>query len=266
MKKLLKLAQLSVLSFLLSPIPLVAADQPSASLSLSSGSYSFGDTFQTVVEVDSGTANTNVVDAELTYNPTELQLIDVDASTSAYANAVPSKISTAGKVSIARFNITKVSGKAVVAIVNFKHLAGGNSVVNIAGNSSVLSGPKNIWDGVDNAGNFTFSIPAAAPVAPTSTPAKTQSSPQPKPAASTPAAQPTATLADLKQLPPKPTPTPVNTLPLLPYSNMLEVSTSAGALVYLGIIGWLLRSSHPAAVKVRSVKLRRRRQIDNQTI
>lgn len=268
MKKIKTLSRLWLLGLFLIPAPAAWAAQPSASLSLSSGSYDMGASFSVNIYEDSGSQNVYVVKSALTYDPSLLQFVSITPPGSDWYSV--NDVGGNGTVDISRFVLPPgqaVNGRINFATVSFKALANTSKATVDISPSSEVDSSHNIWDGVDNAGTYTFATPVPVATHTKPVPISTPPAPKPQPVATVTPSKPQSgnTLADIKALP-QPQIIPQNTPAIYPSSDRLEVLATVGSLIYLAILGWLVRSSHPAAVKVRSIRLRRRRQLDNQTI
>jgi hypothetical protein len=120
----------------------------------------------------------NVVTADLNYDASKLEFVSIDASGSAFPNAVSASGGN-GAVSVSRYTNpgTTVSGNQKVATVNFKALAGsGSTAVSFAGSSKIASNGSDIWNHAPTSATYSFATPAPAPT-PTPTPAPTPAPP-----------------------------------------------------------------------------------------
>lgn len=161
----IKISIISLVLALLAMPGLVSAAAPSASLKAAGGSYLPSAQFSVPITVDSS-ASVNVVDAELVYNPSELDFVSVDTSNSDFAGALRAT-GGQGEVSIIRFSATPLTGQKLIAVVNFKALDKvAASEVDFANNSGVAGSGQKMWDQVNNAANLTFAAPSQKPTPP----------------------------------------------------------------------------------------------------
>ncbi|MBX4197356.1 cohesin domain-containing protein [Candidatus Saccharibacteria bacterium] len=169
-----------------------------ASLSMAGGSHQAGSSFAVPIYVNSGADPVNVVQADFSYNASQLQFQGVSCGGSfgitagAGANSVTCGV--AGGAS--------VTGSQLVAVANFKALAGsGSSVISIAPSSHVYRSTDNtdVWNGVPTSTGISFSSPAPvtrAPVTPASqAPAETPDTATPVKAAVKKPVQPKVAIA-----------------------------------------------------------------------
>jgi hypothetical protein len=180
----------------------------SASFSIAGGSFAIGSTFQVPIYEASGVAAVNVVEADLSYNPSYLQLVSIDTSSSSFGGSVKANDNN-GDVQIARYVTpvgSTISGQAQVATLNFKALAGsGSSQISFSPSSHIYSNGQDIWDKNSAAASYSF-IPQAAPTAPTNPANKPVAQPaniKPQTAPIKPITDSARVLATTAKLPPK---------------------------------------------------------------
>jgi hypothetical protein len=150
-----------------------AADNAGASLSMSGATYAPGATFSVTVFENSASQTVNVAEADLVYDPTQLDFISIDGSTSAFGGSLKAT-GGQGAVSIIRYAPPGIilSGNVLVSTITFKALAGTSaSTIGFSPTSSVYSSGANIWDGQNNSATYSFASPAQpAPTAAVSPP------------------------------------------------------------------------------------------------
>jgi len=131
-----------------------------ASLSMSGGSHQAGTSFAVPIFVNSGSDPVNVVQADWSYDASKLQFQGVSCGGSFGITAG----SGANTVTCGVANGASVSGSQLVAVANFKALAGsGSSVISIASSSHVWRSTDNadIWNGVPTSTGISFTGAAA---------------------------------------------------------------------------------------------------------
>ncbi len=155
-----------------------AAGSATLSLQSSSSSHDLGTTF-TVTVTENSPDQINAVQANLTYDNTKLEYVNIDASSSSFDFTLPSS-GGGGTVKIARgvSGGKTLTGSQTVAKVTFKVLVGsGSSAVSFATDSAIVrpSDGQNVWDGNITGGTYTFTTPpsttqtSSGSTAPTST-------------------------------------------------------------------------------------------------
>jgi hypothetical protein len=143
----------------------------SANLAMSGrGSRTVGSIFRVNIIENSGTDPVNVVQADLSYDSSKLQLAGAACNTSAFEITAP------GGSGITCGTSAPKSGAQTVGSVSFKVLAAGSGAVNFASSSHIYRSTDNadVWNGAANLTSFAFAAPAPvapAPVAATTTPA-----------------------------------------------------------------------------------------------
>lgn len=187
----------------------------SMSLSPSSGTYKPGDTVTVSIYVNTGGQSVNAVQSDFTYTSSRLQFQSINSSGSAFAIDA-SSTGGGGSVSIARGNITAVSGSSIlVARVNFTVLSGNDGAVSLTlSSSSTVASSTTNQDilGSRSGASYTVATPAPAPTPPpptgggtttpppstpkTTTTTPTTSTPTPTTTTTTPTATPTPTQSD----------------------------------------------------------------------
>lgn len=139
----------------------VQAEDTSGTFTLSppSGSYTVGSTFTVAVQENSGETAVNAVQADLSYDPSRLEFLDIDASSSAF-DIKALQVGGGGKVSIARAKLgSPLMGSQLVGSVTFKVLGNsGSTAINFLPSSSLLSSTSNktIWNGVGTGAIYTL--------------------------------------------------------------------------------------------------------------
>jgi hypothetical protein len=151
------------------PVSALAAS-PSASVSLTNGTFAPESTFSVNLYEDSGPDNVNIVQSDLLYDSSELDFVSLDTSSGAFSNSVPSNGGSAkGKVKITVFSFTNVKGKALIGTITFKNLSGTSSTISgDPKNTHVLpAGGNDIWDGKVAASTNSFVVAVPTTTAPT---------------------------------------------------------------------------------------------------
>ncbi len=144
-----------------------ASGPATITLSPTTGSYAINSNFAVTIYENSGADAVNVIQADLNYDQSKLQFVNIDTSTSAF-DGQASQSGGNGLVSIARFRTpesTPLTGKQLVAIINFKAVAGtGTSAITFAKSSYLVRSNDNsdIWNGVTTGGTFTLTTPTAS--------------------------------------------------------------------------------------------------------
>jgi outer membrane biosynthesis protein TonB len=180
-----------------------AAGPASLYFTPSSGSYTAGTNLAVQVYTNTGGQGVNAVQADFTYPTTKLQVSSVDFTGSAFGIAA-SESHTGGTESIARGNITAVTGTALIATVHFTVLSSAGSaalvwkntaaVVSATTNTNILgSTPGATYTVVVGGGGTpTPTPPTPTPVPHTPTPVPATHTPTPRPGTTpTPTATPT---------------------------------------------------------------------------
>jgi len=171
-------------SLVVATVPVAAINGDSMYLSPASGSYAVGSIVAVAVRENSNGDQVNAAEADLTYPTSTLQFISFDSGQSAFGIEV-AKSGGNGSASMARANITPLSGDKLITVANFKVLTTGSALIQIQGGSQVLSNDTNT-DVVDKrtgsnltlvASNGTTSV-APSPT-PTTKPSSTTSSSSP---------------------------------------------------------------------------------------
>jgi len=147
-----------------------AASSDSLTLSPASGTYNLNATVVlTVSESSASTDAINAVEADLTYNSTELTFVSAACSTTFSLSG--SATGGSGNVSLdcATPN-SSVTGAQTVGTVTFTVKAGGTSVITFASTAAIIlaSNQTNTWDGVTTGGTYSL---ATAPTTSISSPA-----------------------------------------------------------------------------------------------
>lgn len=157
--------------FFMATTPAYAA-ATSLYLSPSSANVTVNASFNVGVRINAGEP-INAVEANLTYNQSQLQFISLSGSGSAFGVEAPSS-GGGGEITINRGNVSGVSGDNLVATVTFKALTSNvTSSVSFNGNSQALKASDNS-NGLTstNGGNFNLkAVVTPAPPAKTPTPA-----------------------------------------------------------------------------------------------
>ena len=120
-----------------------AMQTPNLSLSPSSQKLANGASLSVQIWADAGSQSVNAVQANLTYPADKLKFVNVDTTTSNFGVAAQAT-GGSGTITIARGNTTALSGKQLVAKVNFTAAVGkGSAAVGFASNSALISSTTN---------------------------------------------------------------------------------------------------------------------------
>lgn len=171
----------------------LAADYPTMYVQPSGASVSAGQVLTVEIRVDTAGQSTNAVQADLTYSTNFFEFQSINSSASAYGIDAQAT-GGSGSVSIARGNISGVSGDVLVAAVSFKVIAGsGTGSINFS-DSSVLLRASDSSDILASTIDGSYTVPSsgsgsnpAPAAAPPPAAAPTSPNPQPGPSASRPA-------------------------------------------------------------------------------
>lgn len=147
-----------------------ATTTASFSLSPASGSYNVNTNFTVDVYEDSLTQPINAVSAKMSYNASQLQVISVVTTGTAFAGC-PTATGSAGTISLVCYvnPPTTITGRQRIATITFKALAGtGTSTVSFVNESptnsriALAGSGENIWNGITTGGTFTLTTPDTA--------------------------------------------------------------------------------------------------------
>lgn len=130
----------------------------SASLTIdpSSGSHVIGSDFIVTVHENSGAESVNAVEADLSYDQSKLQFINVNTSGSVFS-AGPATTGGNGSVSIVNGSTTSYTGDQIVGSITFRALASTTGTgVAFASSSAVVrtSDSANLWNGASLGGTY----------------------------------------------------------------------------------------------------------------
>lgn len=164
---------LAICSLALSPVTLggqaLAAGNASFSVS-GSGNYPIGSTISSTVYENSPTEPVNVVQADIVYDPYQLQLLNIDTSQSSFPGSL-SGSGSGGSIKIIRYSMTPITGQATIATLNFKVLAdSGSGNLSFASSSHIISSGQDVWDKNTSGASFNFTPPLAPPTASSTAP------------------------------------------------------------------------------------------------
>jgi hypothetical protein len=151
------LASTLILLSAIAPSIAHAAGAASLSLSPGGGAYSIGSTFAVTIAENSGSDSVNVVEADLSYNAANLQLVGISCNTGAFEVNAPGNGSgvTCGTA-------TPKTGSQAVAVANFKAVGAGSASVSFASSSHIYRSTDNtdVWDGNTSGGSYSVITPA----------------------------------------------------------------------------------------------------------
>jgi hypothetical protein len=114
----------------------------------------------TVTETSATTDAVNAVEADLSYNSSELQFVSAACSSTFSLSAVASGGSGSVSLACATPNST-VTGAQTVGTVTFTVIGGGTSAITFAATSAIIlaSNQTNTWNGVTTGGTYTLATP-----------------------------------------------------------------------------------------------------------
>jgi outer membrane biosynthesis protein TonB len=149
-------------------------------LSPSSGSYTVGKSFTVnVYETSQASDNVEGVQANLSYNATDLQCTSVSESGTPFAYLGQSTCGS-GSIQVGEASASVVSGQQLVATINFTALTASSPSLNITSGSDIQnSSSTSVWNGVDSSASYSLVAPVVtmptSPTTPTTptTPTKT---------------------------------------------------------------------------------------------
>lgn len=119
-----------------------AATVATLNLSTTSASPAIGEEFTVRITENTGTAQTNGVQANLTYDTSKLAFVSIDASDASDPFEIPAQATGSnGVVKIGRASIAPHSGVQFVADVKFRAIASGTSAIAFGANSTIASYP-----------------------------------------------------------------------------------------------------------------------------
>ena len=147
-----------------------ASGSDGLTLSPASGTYNLNATITlTVTETSASSDAVNAVEADLSYNSSELQFVSAACSSTFSLSAEATGGSGSVNLDCATPNST-VTGAQTVGTVTFTVIGGGSSVITFAGTSGIIlaSNQTNTWDGITTGGTYTL---ATAPTTSISSPA-----------------------------------------------------------------------------------------------
>ena len=126
-------------------------------LSPASGTYSVGSTLTVTVNETTTTDAINAVEADLSYNTSQLQFVSAACSSTFSVYVPPTGGSGAVSLACAVPNTT-VTGTQTVGTVSFTVLAGGSAPITFASTSAIIlaSNLSNTWNGNTTGGTYTL--------------------------------------------------------------------------------------------------------------
>jgi hypothetical protein len=138
----------------------IASSAGTATMTLtpSSGSHGTGTTLTVTIYENSGTTAVNAVEADLTYDASELQYVSIDGSSSAFTEAIVNS-GGSGSVSVQRGTTGTLTGSQIVASVSFTVLTtASNSAITFANSTAIVNSTtnNNIWNGTTAGGTYTL--------------------------------------------------------------------------------------------------------------
>lgn len=149
-------------------------------LAPSTGSYSVGQTFTTVVRVVPAGANVNAVEAALKFDPTQLSVVSVSKDGSAFSlwTTEPAFSNTAGTITFGGGSPTPFTASSNLVNITFRTVAAGTAAVTFS-NASVLAADGRGTDVFKNSTPGSFTITTATTPTPTPTPTPTTPTEEP---------------------------------------------------------------------------------------
>lgn len=151
--------------------PALATGSATLALSPSSGSYTVGNNITFTVIENSGSTGINTVEADFTYNSSQLQYVSSSIS-SAFTSLPVNQNPSAGVVSLVGFKTSStLTGQQTVGTVTFKILAAGSTNLSFITQSGAMgcaimapsgdgNSTSNVWNGNTNAATLTLSNPS----------------------------------------------------------------------------------------------------------
>lgn len=234
-------------------------------VSPSAGSHSINSTFTITVSETSSTS-VAAVESDMSYPASQLQCLDIDASTSAFATSYQN-VCSGGTISVARgVQGATVTGTQTVADITFKVIGGsGSAQLTMAGSSEIDdTNVNNVCDntcaGGSIAASFSLTTPTPQPASPT-VPSNTISSVsrQTTPKSSTtsqqtqkPAAPVSQTLADTTKKATLSTDKSAAELPGMNWANVVAAITLLIALALLAAAAARWLAAHRIRITVTS--------------
>lgn len=201
-------------------------------LSPSSANVTVNTTFNVGVRINAG-ESINAVEANLTYNQSQLQYVSMSDAGSAFSINASSN-GGGGSVAINRGQVGGVTGDKLIVTLTFKALASNvTSGVSFAGSSQALrnSDSSNVLSNTSGGSYALTAVAAAKPPAKSPTPASPPSNGSaPAPAPATPT--PVSPGAEASVTPPA-----VNTPTPVPSANAIDDSKSASKAAIYGLSG-----------------------------
>ena len=147
---------ISVVVSLGHPLATLAAGDASFTLSPTSGSYHVNDTFTVAIsETSTSGDNVNAVEADLTYNASQLQY--QSTTLTGPFNICAKNSGGGGSVSIACAASSTQTGTQSVATITFKVLASGTATVSMSNTSDIdNTGGTSVFDGTFPTGSYSL--------------------------------------------------------------------------------------------------------------
>ena len=139
------------------PSQTLAAGSASFTVSPSSGSYHVGDTVNfSISETSTAGDNVDAVEADLTYNASQLQY--QSTSLTGPFTICAKNSGGGGSVNLACASSSTVSGTQLIATITFKVLATGTATISMASTSDIdnTSGTS-VWDGITPSSSYALS-------------------------------------------------------------------------------------------------------------
>lgn len=188
-------------------VRIFAAGPASLYFSPASGSYNGGSSLTVAVYTNTGGQSSNAVQADFSYDSSRLTYVSTDFTGSAFSIAASSS-GGGGTVSMARGNISPITGAALIGTVHFNVLSNaGTAALSFLNSSAVVSSADNSNIlGTSTAAYFTVVVPGGG--TPTPTPPPATHTPTPTPGKTTPKPTATPTPASTPKTPSSTTPTP----------------------------------------------------------
>ncbi len=119
-----------------------AAGSGTLTLTPASGTYTVGQAIVVSVYANTGGAPINAVEADVAYPQQKLQFESLDTSASAFSIAAAGS-GSGGTVQVARGNIQPVTGRVLVAVINFKVIAAGSAALHFLASSALVTSTDN---------------------------------------------------------------------------------------------------------------------------
>ncbi|MDB5165055.1 MAG: hypothetical protein JWL89_681 [Candidatus Saccharibacteria bacterium] len=164
-----------------------AAGNAIYSITPSSGTYTVGDTISAKITENSGTQAVNAVHVDLSYDPSVLQFISLDASAAAFSSVDISTDASGGVANIIRAQLNgQLTGSQTAGTLVFKVIGTSSGTpLRFVGATAIVASSidhSNLWNDDPAGANFVLKAAAVTPPTPVTPPASSGGSSSSKPA------------------------------------------------------------------------------------